>query len=76
MKTKTTSKGHQRSQSSKKGGSAAGCGFLGRILKLLHSNNKVGGMGDNVAELVGQPALVQLVNKVSHTTISRLQFLS
>ena len=65
MKTKTTSKGHQRSQSSKRG-----CCLLDLISSSLDSSNKVHGMGDsNVAELVGQPALVQLVNKVILTLI-------
>ena len=61
---KTTSKGHQRSQSHKGAGSLS-CGLLSVVTKYFRSSNKVRGMGDSdVAALVGQPALLQLVNKV------------
>ena len=61
---KTTSKGHQRSQSHKGAGSVS-CGLLSFVTNYFRSSNKVRAMGDsNVAALVGQPALLQLVNKV------------
>ena len=61
---KTTSKGHRRSQSHKGAGSLS-CGLLSVVTKYFRSSNKVRGMGDSdVAALVGQPALLQLVNKV------------
>jgi len=60
---KTTSKGHLRSQSHKGGGSVS-CGLLSVLTNYFRSTNKVRGMGDSdVAALVGQPALLQLVNK-------------
>ena len=62
---KTTSKGHLRSQSHKEAGSVS-CGLLSFVTNYFRSSNKVRAMGDsnNVAALVGQPALLQLVNKV------------
>jgi len=60
---KTTSKGHLRSQSHKEAGSVS-CGLLSFVTNYFRSSNKVRAMGDsNVAALVGQPALLQLVNK-------------
>jgi len=60
---KTTSKGHLRSQSHKGAGSVS-CGLLSFVTNYFRSSNKVRAMGDsNVAALVGQPALLQLVNK-------------
>ena len=69
---KTTSKGHLRSQSHKGAGSLS-CGLLSVVSNYFRSSNKVRGMGDSdVAALVGQPALLELVNKVRASVLSVL----
>ena len=69
---KTTSKGHLRSQSHKGAGSRS-CGLLSVVLNYFRSSNKVRTMGDSdVAALVGQPALLQLVQKVGSSITSVL----